>query len=201
MVAGSACRITAQGSTLFLAGGITTAQGQPRLGGAAYDVSTGALLPWEPRTVRASGNPALPADIASDPTGIYFVGDLVAAHGQPRMRIAKLDLFTGMPLSWRADAAGGGNHVYAVCAANGEVAVGGDFTVVGGEPRQGLASWNLDTGALLPLSLTLQNSTGDQTPVQSIAVEGTRLWIGGNFLTVNGTARPKIAAVNGSPES
>ena len=73
------------------------------------------------------------------------------------------------------------------------VFLGGVFTEVGGFARKGLAAVDAATGAVKP---AWQADTGDTNfSVQSLAVEGNRLYVGGSFAKIDGVSRPKLAAV------
>jgi hypothetical protein len=67
---------------------------------------------------------------------------------------------------------------------------GGDFTAVDGQTRSRFAGVNLATGALLPISATVN------TRVRAVAVSATTVYIGGNFTTVNGQPRTRLAALD-----
>ncbi len=83
-------------------------------------------------------------------------------------------------------------YVYSVAVqADGKILLGGDFTTVGGTPRNHIARLNadgtLDTGFN-------PNANGD---VYSVAVQADgKILLGGNFTTVGGTARNHIARLN-----
>ncbi|WP_279581128.1 PQQ-binding-like beta-propeller repeat protein [Fodinicola feengrottensis] len=85
---------------------------------------------------------------------------------------------------WLCDA------IFGVAAAPDGKAVyfGGDFTAVDGHARSRFAGINLSTGALEPISATINSR------VRAVAVSATTVYIGGNFTTVNGQPRTRLAA-------
>lgn len=96
----------AAGDTLFLAGSILSAGGQPRDRFAALDAETGAVLDW-------NLNPTEPGNgtgtaIAVLGSRVYVTGDgLDIIGGEPRDDIAAADVTTGAVLGWTAQDAGG----------------------------------------------------------------------------------------------
>ena len=78
-----------------------------------------------------------------------------------------------------------------VVIGNGTLYIAGAFTTVNGQPRNGIAAFNLSTGLLTDFDPNL--NSGAQ--VQRILLDGTTLYAGGVFSTVNGgTPRDGLAA-------
>jgi hypothetical protein len=73
---------------------------------------------------------------------------------------------------------------------NGLLYMVGNFTTVGGQPRNRAACIDVNTGALTPWD---PNVTGQ---VWSIALSGTSVYLGGDITDVGGNARTNIAEVN-----
>ncbi|MEM9467330.1 MAG: hypothetical protein AAGA90_18290, partial [Actinomycetota bacterium] len=87
--------------------------------------------------------------------------------------------------------------VYAVAVVGDTVYVGGDFsTAVGPDgtsvSRANVAAFDLATNGLLPF---VADTDAD---VLALEADATTVWIGGDFSTVNGTARARLAAVDGA---
>jgi hypothetical protein len=101
--------------------------------------------------------------------------------------------FDAVPLAtWRLDGVGWATEIV------GDVLyVGGSFTTVTSPDgssslaRRNLAAFSLTTGELLPAFRADTNGI-----VRALATDGTRLFVGGSFTTVNGTSRSRIAAVS-----
>jgi len=74
------------------------------------------------------------------------------------------------------------------------VFIGGTFTEVNGVPRQNLAALDAVTGALIPDWQA--DTTGTVPMVKSLAVDGNRLYVGGKFDGIDGTAKKKLAALD-----
>src|SRR5262245_31819953 len=92
---------------------------------------------------------------------------------------------------WRAEGVG-----RTVVVANGRAYVGGSFSQVSSYngsstvARGNLAAFDLKTGNLVS---TFRADTNGR--VRALAVSGSTLYIGGEFTTVNGVARTRLAAV------
>lgn len=68
--------------------------------------------------------------------------------------------------------------------------IGGNFTLVGGQARNNVASINLSTG-----NVNTWNPNANGT-VYTITVQGAAAYLGGDFTTINGTSRSRLASVN-----
>jgi hypothetical protein len=75
--------------------------------------------------------------------------------------------------------------------ASGTVTVGGDFLVLGGTTRNGLAELDPNTG------VTSWNPSADG-PVNALAFRGGTVYVGGAFANAGGAARANLAAVDGA---
>jgi uncharacterized delta-60 repeat protein len=89
---------------------------------------------------------------------------------------------------------GADNPVYALgLLLDGRIVIGGSFTTVNGIPRSGIAV--LDTNGMV--SAPFNPGTGVDGTVFAIAVQPDgRILIGGDFTTVNGSSRPRVARLN-----
>lgn len=94
--------------------------------------------------------------------------------------------------SWRTDGTGYASLVV------GEVAyIGGEFSTLRSPdgstvvPRQNLVAVNVRTGE--PIDTFTANTNGS---VRALATDGTRLFIGGQFTSVNGVSRQRVAALD-----
>jgi hypothetical protein len=90
-----------------------------------------------------------------------------------------------------------GTAIYKLLQVGSTMFAGGDFTQIQNSDRTAtynrtnLFSFNATTGAVTDLSLTF-----DRPSVWALASDGTSLWIGGDFKTVNGVARRGLVKVN-----
>ncbi|MDW8255126.1 MAG: hypothetical protein RMM58_14715, partial [Chloroflexota bacterium] len=80
------------------------------------------------------------------------------------------------------------SSVSALAVSGSTVYVGGDFTQIGGQPRNYLAALDAATGTLLPW-----NPNANWT-VRALAVSGSTVYVGGDFTQIGGQPRNRLAA-------
>ncbi|QNA91290.1 MULTISPECIES: RICIN domain-containing protein [unclassified Microbacterium] len=154
----------------------------------AYDINTGALLPFAPKV-----NGVIKAVAASpDGTRIYIGGSFSSVNGQARWNIAALDANTGELVPGFAPSIGG-SGVYALTTSGSTVYAGGLFTQANGTARKNLTAFNSSTGALLPWA----PQTDLQVDAMVMDPAGTDTIIGGRFSQISGdTGQNGIGAVD-----
>jgi hypothetical protein len=112
--------------------------------------------------------------------------------------VAAIDVATGEAIStWNPNVTGGTATVRALelSADGNKVFIGGNFTSIGGQPRQNLAAVDATNGAVEPFAPAVTAS--GQTPwVYALLAEGSKLYVGGAFNIVEGKSRPRLAAFN-----
>ena len=169
--------IATVGDTLYLGGTFGEVGGEPRLGAAAVNASTGALGPWAPLTSRGDV-----LAIAASGGDVYLGGDLAPpANGFA----VKVNGTTGAEsATWRPRL---GNTVNALAVDGAGVAVGGFFSLYQAVARRSLAAFDLDTGQPVPMPYT-------DGIVRVMTVANRILYFGGTFYEVNGQRRRHLAA-------
>ncbi|WBQ02723.1 fibronectin type III domain-containing protein [Kribbella sp. CA-293567] len=134
------------GTKIYIGGDFTRVDGQVRNRIAAFDATTGALLPnirpnvsYRVKTVAVGGD------------SLYFGGSFGLVNNVARNRAAAISTVDGSLLPWNPNADA---DVYAIDAAddNSKVYLGGTFARIGGISRWAVASVNNSTGALLPFA-------------------------------------------------
>lgn len=120
-------------------------------------------------------------------------GFFTSVHSTNRARIARL-LSDGSVDRFFNPGAGADNPVYAVAICpDGRIAVGGAFTTMNGISRAGIVL--LETNGTV--SATFDPGSGVVGTVFAVAVQPDgKIIIGGDFSTVNGAARPRLARLN-----
>jgi WD40 repeat protein len=183
----NALALSVDGSDLYAGGDFTAVGGASRNRLAKIDAA-GAVRPWNPdanKTVSA---------LALSPEGdtVYVGGDFTGIGGVTRNRLAAVGAGTGASTAWNP-VANGTVGALAASRDGGRVYAGGALTSVGGVSRARLAALNASTGELDPGWAPRANK-----PVYALALspDGTRIYVGGDFTTVSGSARGYLAAVD-----
>ena len=185
------------GNTVYIGGSFTQVmssgggQVANRNHAAAFNATSGAVLPWNPNPdgiVRA---------IASADNGSIFAlgGDFTHVGGSTHNHIAEVGAAgSGAVKSWPGSANG---TVRSIKAAHQRFYFGGDFTSAGGAARAHLAALGVVAGKIQPW-VPKANAL-----VRAVALspKGNRIFVGGDFTTINGHATPhlmSVTATNGS---
>ncbi|WP_091028339.1 RICIN domain-containing protein [Microbacterium oxydans] len=153
----------------------------------AYDIDTGALLPFAPNV-----NGVIKA-VAASPDGsrIYIGGSFNSVNGKDRWNIAALDAKTGELVPGFIPSIGG-TGVYALTTSGTSVYAGGLFTQANGTARKNLTAFNAPDGKLLPWAPT----TDQQVDAMVMDPAGKDTIIGGRFTQISGnTAMRGLGAV------
>ncbi|WP_197024991.1 hypothetical protein [Microbacterium sp. Cr-K20] len=143
----------------------------------AYDIDTGALLPFAPNV-----NGVIKA-VAASPDGsrIYIGGSFNSVNGKDRWNIAALDAKTGELVPGFVPSIGG-TGVYALTTSGTSVYAGGLFTQANGTARKNLTAFDASDGVLLPWAPT----TDLQVDAMVMDPAGADTIIGGRFSQVSG---------------
>jgi hypothetical protein len=194
------------GRTMYAGGVIQTVQAQgssevlTRHNLMAFDAVTGAVLPFAP-VVNGQVWSLLPA---GDGT-LFVAGAFTAVDGVPVRGLARIDLSTGR-LVPGFDARLNG-LVTDVQAVRGQLFVAGKFTRAGGVARSYLASLDPRTGDATPyLAVAIRGRVSDVTGgthIYRFAVDpaATRLVMMGNFTSVAGQSRSRVAMLDLGPRA
>lgn len=180
--------LSPDGERLHAGGAFTTLGGVVRNRLAVVDATTGVVGTWDPNANKAV------ASLAISPAGdlVYVGGDFTGVGGGKRNRLVAVDAATGKATSWNPVANGTVNAL-APSADGGRVYAGGALTSVGGVSRPRLAALNAATGEVDP-----QWSPRANRPVYTLALspDATRIYVGGDFTTVGGASRSRLAALD-----
>ncbi|RNL53232.1 LamG-like jellyroll fold domain-containing protein, partial [Arthrobacter oryzae] len=189
------------GNVVYAVGNFTTARPAGAAPGTntvarshilAYDITTGKLI----TTFTASLN-AQAKTITASPDGsrLYIGGAFTQVNGVSRAYVAALNPTTGALIT--SFAPNVNSRVYAVAATNSAVYMGGWFSGVGSASRPHLAAVRASDAALLDWSPDVQ---GGDVNNMVLNPDGTKVVVGGNFTSVNGSSNPGMgmAALNTS---
>ncbi len=122
----------------------------------------------------------------------YLGGSFTGIGGQPRDRLAAVDLSTGLPTAWNPGADANPN---VLLAADDVLWVGGVFSMLDGTARQGVGAFDLTSGNLS----TWDPALGADGYVEAIALGGKgTVILGGEFDSVGGVDRLNLVEVDDS---
>lgn len=152
---------------------------------AAFNLSTGALLPWDP-----NANGTVQAIAASGST-IYLGGSFTQVGGKGHQRVAAVDATTGVPNATFKPTVSA--EVLGLAVHGSDVYLGGNFTTVNGVSRTYLVALNGSSGST---DSTFTGSADAEVQAVTMTADGSKLVIGGNFTHVDGSSQNHIAAVN-----
>ncbi len=195
---GSITAIASDGESVYVGGYFTGIGGLPRKNIAALNAGTGDAEAWNPnpdmanyidvKTLAVSGNT------------VYIGGSFHTIGGQPRNHIAAVDILTGLATAWNPDAASSNPtdalEVWAIAIRKNAVYAGGDFTIIGGQPRNHLAALDAATGNALAWDPNPTPNPLDFVQVKALAVSGNTVYVGGRFNYMGGKPIQYAAAVD-----
>ena len=190
--------IAADSNHVFIGGDFTSIGGEVRNGLAAVDRTTGSLATWNPqaeggvRTLAIRGNE------------IYAGGTFTGIGGQSRKLLAVIDRLTAAVLPWdlpieripACDFCDGGPFVATLAASGGKIYVGGSFTHINGVARSSLAAIDLNTHTVASWDPQMEDPAAPRPYCYSLAVHGSRVYVGGSFTSLAGNGQAYAGAVD-----
>ena len=177
--------IAVSGNAIYAGGIFTTIGGQARRNLAALDMATGRATAWNPRSVPQLQN----VSIAGSK---LLAGGNYPGGGLTRNFVAAIDVRTGQPTAWNPSLNG---PAFALAYSSNTVYVAGDFTSVSGQARVSLVALDAGTGAVKPFQADL-DFFGSGEYLNTLAISGNILYVGGYFTRIRHTARLGLAALD-----
>jgi PQQ enzyme-like repeat protein len=194
---GRVLAVAYSGTTVYLAGTFTSVRppgNRPGVGevarnrAAAFDVTTGGLLAWNPNVngeVRA---------LAVAGQTVYLGGGFSRVGSSTRRRIAAVNASSGQPTGWNPAVSA---KVTALATDGSTVWLGGTFTSVGGSPRLRLAAVSATTAAVTGFRADVDGEADGSGPyVNALALHGSGLYVAGAFSSIGGVSRTVSARVD-----
>jgi hypothetical protein len=193
---GRVAALAADNRTLFAGGFFTTIAGESRRRIASFDLTNTnlSLQSWQPEAIGTANSGVLAIVATTD--RVYVGGSFVSIGGEFRTNLAVLsrrtgaaiDTATGSSVDWRTPA---NNLVWSLGLADPSLYVGGEFSSIGGQPRQGVALLESGSGTVTTWS------PGASARVSAIVPTSSGVLVGGQFsgFTSGGVAqyRPNLA--------
>ncbi len=174
------------GNTVYVAGTFTGVR--PTLGGTvtaqanlvAFDAATGALRTGFRPVVNGTVQALQPS---ADGTQLYLGGTFTALNGVAKARLAAVDPRTGATVGNLPNV--GGGSVRTMLLRGTTLYLGGNLATVRGLTRSRLAAVNVTNGGVVA---GWQPVADDTVLTLEGSPDGSRIYVGGRFTTLNGSA-------------
>jgi hypothetical protein len=153
---------------------------------AALSLTTGKLMPWNPK----ANSTVTALRVNSAGTTIYIGGGFTTVAGKSRVHLAAVSTSETKLRAWHANTDG---TVYAIATTANRVYIGGSFNAVKGATRHRLAA--IGTTSTAPLAAWHPNANSTVRAI-TMSPTGKRVFAGGDFTSVNGKAHLHLVAVN-----
>jgi hypothetical protein len=170
---------------VYTGGSFSGIGGQPRNNIAALDATSGLATTWNPdadNTVRA---------VVVSNGLVYSGGEFASIGGQLRSKIAAVDMSSGLATSWNPNA---DDVVRTLAVSSSVIYAGGDFSNIGGQSRKGLAALSAASGQATAWNPNAAGPNG--FGVITLAITNSVVYAGGEFTSIGGQTRKRIAALD-----
>jgi WD40 repeat protein len=191
--------LTLSGDTLYVGGKFGLLRSQ---GGASkirvksvgkIDATTGVGIPgWGPIITTSTGTAGQvnALGVSADGSTLYIGGKFDFIGATPVKNFAAVSTSTGDVIP--AFTHTFGNQVHAIVVGPDLIYVGGAFQQVDGQSRSRIVAFNQDGS----VPSTFAATANDNVRSMALAPDGTTLFVGGNFTTMDGVSRVSVARVN-----
>lgn len=188
---------------LYVGGGFTSIDGQPRSNLASFNIGNGQLTNFNPVIDLNNGSiTTLALDSAS--STLYIGGHFTSIGGQSRNRIGSVDTRTGEPTSWNPAPT---STLFTVNIfklvldkPNNLVYVGGFYDSMGGQPRKNIAAVDAKTALATNWNPKAWNPSTptDFSVVFSLDLDAPNhgIYVGGSFRAIGNSIRIGLASVD-----
>lgn len=191
--------LSEDGNTIYVGGSFQKIGGQSKAKIAAVDATTGAVLSFTPPAFLSDSN-SVPyiESLAQSGSKLFIGGDITSVAGQTRNGFAVLDAVSGGLLS--SYPSGGfsvpGNVPVSFVLKGSSLYIGGWFSSVGGQVRNGIAA--LDSNSLNVLSWYPPGGLGglNSAIYKTFPCGPDSMWVAGYFNSIGGIMRNTIAKLN-----
>lgn len=174
----------------YVAGGFDRVGGQPRLD-LAHVLADGSV---DPSFAAEPDNDV--TSLALDGTDLFVGGSFTHVGAAARNHLAKLNATTGaVDGTWDPAESGGADAVRALAVSAAGLYVAGSYTTIGGASRTDLALLS-KTGSGAADNTFISNVTTSSDGPKALLLANGKLYVGGFFTAIHGTARQNLAAVS-----
>jgi hypothetical protein len=158
---------------------------------ASLNLSTGVPTAWDP------GADGETLSMVRQSNTLLVGGLFQNIAGQARSRLAQLDIssVSATATSWNPGADGA---VQALLISGSVAYAGGSFSNAGGQPRQSLVALDASGGTGWALAAFNAALTPTASAVYSLTLQGSSLFVAGNFSSAGAQARNGLLALNPS---
>ncbi|MDE2371927.1 MAG: PQQ-binding-like beta-propeller repeat protein [Burkholderiales bacterium] len=166
---------------------------------ATHVIGQGSLYALDPagnatRIWRLTSNSGAQA-LALDAGILYVAGSYSQIGNLTRYGLAAVDTATGTVIAgWDAQP-NNGAAIYQLQFANGRLYLAGAFSSIGGAARVDAAALDPTTATAVAWNPVLRSASG-LTELRAMAIVGSTVYLGGTYDSVEGQARPGLAAVS-----
>jgi hypothetical protein len=134
-------------------------------------------------------------DLAIVGANLYVTGSFSTCQGVARAKAAAVAISNAALAAWDPGISGGTNPLdLKKDATNSLLYPLGAFTTVGGVAHQGIAQIQTDLGGTV--NAWTMGVAGGGASMSGFCTDGTDVWAGGDFTTINGQARTRLAKVD-----
>ncbi|MDC3378824.1 C25 family cysteine peptidase, partial [Planctomycetota bacterium] len=187
----NALAISPDGRTVYAGGAFVTMSGSTRNRLAAIDASRdGSLLAWDPDAGASVNALAL----SPDGSFVYAAGAFTTIGGTTRNRLARITTDSVGTLTGWDPNANTNVKALAVSADGTTIFAGGQFATVGGVSHVGVCK--LDDADTVTVSAWDPAIASGIVNSLSLTSDGTTLYMGGSFTSINVSVRQRLAAVD-----
>jgi hypothetical protein len=174
---------------IFIVGQFDNVSSSPHPGAAAFNLSNGALITWNPQLSRSGQSVYADLNVVlADSNNVYLGGSFDQVAGTPRNNAAIVASTNAALQSWNP---GPNNIVRAMALNKSNLLIGGDFTYCKGATRNYIAKIDSATGLV-----NTSWNPGSNGYVYAITGSGPNIYAGGSFTQFAGVTRTSLAAVN-----
>ncbi len=184
-------------TTLYVGGNFVQAGGKAHVGAVAVDLGNGMIMPWDPELSSSDifFNDAAVYALTEVGGEIVLGGSFSKAGTRSVLNLAISNRTTGESRTWCL----GGDAIRTLRTSGNSVWVGGQFSLLCGQPRQYLAALDTETGRLSPWNPKIDFY--DSTGIQLILSKGSTVYLKGSFFKIDEASRQGFAALNSTTGS